>query len=381
MKIIIYAENLLGSIGGAEVYSLKLAEVLKKNNDLIILTLKNKKSNRDLEEIFKRCNSSEFVVKTLWFSHKKNLLFEIPNRVILWARIRNIIKSECDVFINCYHNRLIADKRKICIHLIHFPYRNYQRFFPGFIGKILDSAYRKSYSAFISNSEFTKEHLKKEWHVDSTVIYPPINMNFFDNSIYDEKVNQFIMVGRIVPEKKIMEILNWFISVCKMDLFKSFRFIVAGNMDKSHLTYFNSIKVLTDKSEGQISVMTDVPYDKLVELYKKSLFFIHAKGYLEDENVNPMLMEHFGMTTVEAMANACIPLVINKAGQCEIVENGINGFLWNDVSEISGIVSDIISDSAKISFLQRNAVEKAKKYSIPEFNKNIENFFNNLIQN
>ena len=45
-------------------------------------------------------------------------------------------------------------------------------------------------------------------------------------------------------------------------------------------------------------------------------------------------MEHFGITTVEAMAAGCVPVVINKAGQREIVEDGVSGFLWNTWGEL-----------------------------------------------
>jgi len=37
-------------------------------------------------------------------------------------------------------------------------------------------------------------------------------------------------------------------------------------------------------------------------------------------------LEHFGITTVEAMAAGCVPLVYDSGGQAEIVSSGYNGY-------------------------------------------------------
>ena len=66
-------------------------------------------------------------------------------------------------------------------------------------------------------------------------------------------------------------------------------------------------------------------------LYGKSSIYWHATGYGED---NPKKFEHFGISTVEAMAAECIPVVINLGGQPEIVEQSVNGFLWNSIPEL-----------------------------------------------
>jgi len=34
------------------------------------------------------------------------------------------------------------------------------------------------------------------------------------------------------------------------------------------------------------------------------------------------------------MSYGCVPVVINKAGQKEIVDNAVNGYLWNTLKEL-----------------------------------------------
>ena len=40
------------------------------------------------------------------------------------------------------------------------------------------------------------------------------------------------------------------------------------------------------------------------------------------------MFEHFGITTVEAMAAGCVPVVIDKADQREIVRHVTDGYRW-----------------------------------------------------
>ncbi|MBU4190339.1 MAG: glycosyltransferase, partial [Candidatus Thermoplasmatota archaeon] len=59
-----------------------------------------------------------------------------------------------------------------------------------------------------------------------------------------------------------------------------------------------------------------------------------AAGFGVDEEKEPEKVEHFGITTVEAAAAGCVPVVIRKGGQPEIVKEGINGLLWEKEEEL-----------------------------------------------
>ena len=61
------------------------------------------------------------------------------------------------------------------------------------------------------------------------------------------------------------------------------------------------------------------------DLYGRASIFWHAAGLGEDPERHPDRYEHFGITTVEAMSAGAVPVVIDAAGQVEIVEHGANG--------------------------------------------------------
>lgn len=69
-------------------------------------------------------------------------------------------------------------------------------------------------------------------------------------------------------------------------------------------------------------------------LYKRFKLFWDAASLDEDENKYPEKMEHFGIVTAEAMSFGCIPIVVGKGGQPEIVRNDINGVLWDTLEDL-----------------------------------------------
>ena len=64
---------------------------------------------------------------------------------------------------------------------------------------------------------------------------------------------------------------------------------------------------------------------ELRDLYARASIFWHAAGLGEDPERHPDRYEHFGITTVEAMSAGAVPVVIDAAGQVEIVEHGAYG--------------------------------------------------------
>ncbi len=56
------------------------------------------------------------------------------------------------------------------------------------------------------------------------------------------------------------------------------------------------------------------------------------------------------------MGAGCVPVVINKGGQPEIVEHGVSGFLWNTLEELNDYTRLLMRDEE----LRRQMSEAAK---------------------
>ena len=64
------------------------------------------------------------------------------------------------------------------------------------------------------------------------------------------------------------------------------------------------------------------------------------------------------------MASGCVPVVIGKGGQREIVNHGKNGFLWDSLDELKKYTLLVIEDEAL-----RNSLAHAAPLSLEKFNR------------
>lgn len=75
--------------------------------------------------------------------------------------------------------------------------------------------------------------------------------------------------------------------------------------------------------------------------------------------------ESFGRTTIEAMSAGCIVFGRRSGATPELINHGVNGFLFDDISEIFEILSKYHSEGRQneLKTIQNNAVEFSKGFS------------------
>jgi len=191
--------------------------------------------------------------------------------------------------------------------------------------------------SFICNSKYTQSWLTK-WGIKTQVIYPYIANDFVNLDINQlQKENIILSVGRFfghLHSKKQAEIINTF-NKLKQDnsLYKDFELILAGGLREEDKTYFESLKkLILDHSD--IILAPNLSFTKLLDLYKKAKYFWHFAGYGVDENATPELVEHLGITPLEAMSSGCLTYCYNAGGSKEIIQDYKNGFLFDNADNL-----------------------------------------------
>lgn len=227
----------------------------------------------------------------------------------------------------------------------------------------------KRYQYVVTNSRFTKSFIDKSFGVSSIVIYPPVDIDSLKSA---RKENIILSVGRFgnnqLHPKKQEVLIEVFKEVYKK--MPKWRLILAGQAKKEDHKYLRNLKKMS-RGFG-IKIVENTPFEKLKELYAKSSIYWHATGFGEDELKNPQKMEHFGISTVEASAAGVVPVVIEKGGQKEIVEDGKNGFLWSTKAQLLEKTLNLIENKDKLMKMSTSAERNSKRFSQEIFFKQYE---------
>ena len=248
--------------------------------------------------------------------------------------------------------------------------------FPG------DLTFLKTYNKIIAISEYSKKWIKKLWGSESAILFPPVDIDSFK---VGKKEKIILSVGRFFPEhhnKKQLELAQTFKQILEQysDEMRGYTLYLVGGVGgrADHLEYVEKIRAAS--KNYPIEIITNIGWGELVELFARSYIFWHASGMGEDENVHPERFEHFGITTVEAMAAGCIPVVINKGGQKEIINNGYDGFFFKDWQELKDITIKIIRGEVNVEKVRKNAILSCRKFSNSNFKKDLISIISKILK-
>ena len=152
----------------------------------------------------------------------------------------------------------------------------------------------------VANSKFIQDSLKKRFGKDSTVIYPPVDVDAFQNGLNKEP--RVITISRYSQEKNLEFAIDVF---SEMDM----SYMIIGNTKtKVNEIYFENLNNLENqKSKGKISLIKNLERNKMIENLKRSKVYFHASP------------ETFGISVVESIAAGCIPIVPNNSAHKETV--------------------------------------------------------------
>ena len=393
MKISVYMEALAYRYGGAEAYASAVIESLQlmfpcSTITLITEHLKGRKK-LSVQQILQMQNeaygtsisASNFSVEyfdfQLIYEHlAKNkisrLLSIIRKELYENFRFRKVQELSCgsDVFINC--SRVIVGglaRKNICI--VHFPKSagadsgiNRRISFFRKKAEFRDFAYENSYDLYLPNSIFTDAHLREMWSIPefkTRVLYPPVK------TIHVKRVKnpaQILLCSRICRLKKIDVILR---GLATSDfLTGNARILVAGSAISEDASFVESLRNEFPKVEFHC----DPTRPELEDLYAASGIFVHAMGYGEE---SPQNFEHFGITTVEAMSAGCVPVVIDKGGQREIVSDGF-GFRWNTIREMVEKTEWLVKNPAEAERIREKAIKRGSLFCKENFHKKFSDY-------
>lgn len=231
------------------------------------------------------------------------------------------------------------------------------------VNNFLTKAKLATWRQVICYSQFMARIINQRLNKQVSPLFVPVNTELFTAN---KKRKVILSVGRFFPNlhSKRQDVL---IEVFKKMLpnINGWKLILVGSVDPQAEKYFNRIK---KQAQGlPIEIYTDVSFHSLVRLYDQATIYWHAAGFGADLHKHPEKAEHFGVTTIEAMAAGAIPVVFGGGGQKEIVQTGKTGYIWKTKDELIKKTLLLMQIKKKRIEMQQNVLQTAQNYSVEKF--------------
>ncbi|MBI3619939.1 glycosyltransferase family 4 protein [Candidatus Roizmanbacteria bacterium] len=276
--------------------------------------------------------------------------------------------SSFDVFLYVTDGSYFFSTAKKNFVFCMVPQKNLYRLTP--LNKLKTWNYR-----FIANSNFTQKWLKR-WGITANVIYPYLNEGFLGMNperLPKEKI--LLSVGRFFSHlhaKNQAVIVDFFKNKIHNDaFFKGYKLVLVGAADENNRPYVESLKNLIRETPA-IELDTNVSYDELKAWYKKARIYLHFTGYGVDAEAHPEMVEHLGITPLEAMASGCLTFAYDAGGPAETIIDGKTGFLFKSTTELIELIKTLIKDKTAQTAVIRNAfLYVTDHFSLPVFEKRV----------
>ena len=203
---------------------------------------------------------------------------------------------------------------------------------------------------FIANSQFISRRIKKVYNRESTVIYPPVDVERF--TLNDKKEDYYFTASRMVPYKRIDLIVEAFSKMPEKKL------IVIGDGSE--------IGKVKSKASKNVEILGYQPNHIMLEHMQNAKAFVFAAE------------EDFGITPVEAQACGTPVIAFGKGGSLETIRPlGVDkptGLFFSEQSTES-IISQVNAFEKNIEIFEpENCRLNSLRFSSSRFKKEIDNF-------
>jgi glycosyltransferase involved in cell wall biosynthesis len=381
MRVGIFARGLL-VYGGGEKYICKIAEILSREHDVDLMTFDI--TEREISGLIRtlenrlNVNLKNVDLKVLEISGivKKKFFVNRLTKSVVLSKCSNLY----DLFINQWQDLVFlppahANKNVLIVEVPPTNVKTSVSFGCAGIKSSVDSNLA-TYDRIIVNSNFVKKTLEQKYARNADVLYPPIDIPPRHRILKERfilSVGRFFVGGH---NKKQLEMIEAFKQLCK-----------DAKLDEAHWEYHlvggvhNRLSKLykrmcQHRAEGYpIFFHFNAPAETVKDLYSKSTLFWHATGLNKDENRHPEKMEHFGIATAEAMSYGCIPMVVGKGGQREIVHHHLNGLFWSNTEDLKKSTLHLINDPENRKKLAKAAIETSRQFQTDQFESNVKQLF------
>lgn len=240
--------------------------------------------------------------------------------------------------------------------------------YPWLLREPNDFRFVDTYDVVLANSAYTQGWIGKLWDRPSEILFPPIEISGI--APLGERQPTILTVGRFFApghghSKRQLEMVEMFGQLVQARQLDGWRLVMLGGCEPRQQPYVDQVRAAA--AGLPVEIHANAPRSLVESLMSTASIFWSATGLGENTEKRPWTNEHFGMTTAEAMAGGCVPVVIDRAGQQEIVREGIDGFRWNSDAQWRIRTVQVATDEALRARLAASAIERVRQFSDDAF--------------
>ena len=231
---------------------------------------------------------------------------------------------------------------------------------------------RRYVTVFIAPSKTTANWLKDNLRVEN--IEEILNPVFWQvrDKIHESKGNirRILYAGMLEEYKGIEYLIKAFSTICEeLNDDNIILDIIGEGTDKNRLKELANIKNL----QRRINFKGYISHEALKEEYAKADVFV----------LPSIIKENSPLTPLEAMSQSTPVITTNNGGQAELIKEGYNGFLVNpaDSDDLAEKILNVLRNDELRKETSRNSLSYARKFSVREHVREIENLFKMVIEN
>ncbi len=206
---------------------------------------------------------------------------------------------------------------------------------------------------FIAISKEVKKRIQKYYHRESTVIYPPVDNQFFVKKPVNQKSRKYyLIVSRLVPYKKIDLVISAF------------------NKNKQKLIIVgegSELNILQKQAKRNIKFVGLVHDEELKQYYQ------NAKAVIFPQR------EDFGLVPLESQASGTPVIAYNYGGAKETIVKNQTGIFFQHQTVTS--INLAIKKFSKLNIEYDACLNNAKKFNTLRFKKELLYCVNNALAN
>ena len=292
----------------------------------------------DIHLFIKQFQNIAFIFASVFTKNKKILLGVAPYdfRMVFLKYVLRNHKVYYHTSWTCWDGTYYPKK----IFVNNFVINSWKNFLKKDVRYIF-SVTRQTKNELIKHVGLSEEKIKVVYHSFDSQIFYKYTLP------YGGKL-EFLYVGRIVDQKGILEILEYFSTNQSINL----SLVGDGSLKNEVIKYSSRYKNI--KYLGYISCQ-----EELAKIYNKHHFLL-----LNSKKVGHW-EELFGMVIIEAMASGVVPITTDHKGPLEIIDNGVDGYVLEECKYIESL-DNVISKFNKNGYekIQSKGLEKSKQFTL-----------------